>query len=154
MPHERWERSTADAQGAKPDRRVDWFFQGLQTPEQRIHGFPAVCSQERKARDRQTVTTAGDRDPGRPRKKNLNEAPFAGSLLFLRLSSPFRAVCSFFSDCLVPFERLAPLSQIVLSLSSGSLLFFRLSSPFRAVRSSFSACLVPFERFAPFFQIV
>ena len=104
-------------------------------------------------------------------------AVFRGQLLVPRIPSTFRAVCALFSSSLVSFERFAPCSQILYSLSSGLLPFsnslvgfFFLSSlrlPFErfapcsqfatfflAVCHLFSNSLVPFERFAPCPQIL
>ena len=72
----------------------------------------------------------------------------------LRFPSAFRAVCALFSNSLVHFERFAPFSQILCSLSSGLLPVLEFPSPFRALCSLFSNSLVHFERFAPCSQIL
>ena len=80
-----------------------------------------------------------------------------------QFSTLFRAVCSLFSNSLVPFEQFAPYSQISLvhferfapcspirySLSSGLLPVLEFPSHFRAPCSLFSNSLVSFERSTP-----
>ena len=90
----------------------------------------------------------------------------SGLLLVLKFPSPFRPVCSLFSNFLRSSERFAPCSQIPFSffravcalfqilesLSSGLLLVLKFSTLFQAVCSLFSNSLVPFEWFAPWFS--
>ena len=64
-----------------------------------------------------------------------------------RLSSPFRAVCSLFSNSRV-FRATCSFSKIPQSLSSGLLVILKTSSLVRLVRSLFSNSLVSCQRFA------
>ena len=76
-------------------------------------------------------------------------APFV-----LKFPGLFRAVCTLFSNSLVSFERCAPCSQTLYSLSSGLLPILEFPSLFRAVCALFSHSLISFERFAPCSQIL
>ena len=86
---------------------------------------------------------------------------FLGLLLVFNFSTLFRAVCSLshsafradcalFSNFLVSFERFAPCSPILYSLSSSLLpVLLKFPSPFPTVCALFSNSLVSFERSTP-----
>ena len=97
-------------------------------------------------------------------------AVFRGQLLVPRIPSTFRAVCALFSSSLVSFERFAPCSQILYSLSSGLLPFsnslvgffffeqfapsFRAICPLFPIRYSLSSGLPPVLKFPSPFRAV
>ena len=67
----------------------------------------------------------------------------------LKFPSLCWAVCSLFSNSLVPFERFDPCSQILYFLCSGLLFVLKFPSPLQAVCSFILQSVVSFERFAP-----